>query len=211
MSVPPDTRGDDSESADRTVPEADTTTIETPDANEVAVGRDALFHILRNERRRRTLRVLLAAEEEPVTMRAVSEAVAAEEYDTTVDALSSDERQRVYITLYQSHLPQMADAGIIEYDQDRGLIYTTPCIGEFEAHIGTDGDAVRELPSWLWSACAGMCLGIVATVIFVQSNVAFSTLVPAVLVALTGLGIGIWSVRTDVGLPSWLQPPVGDP
>lgn len=99
--------------------------------------KDELFHLLKSERRRRALRYLLDADEEPVQMRTLAEAVAAEEYDKTVQALHTDERQRVYITLYQSHLPQLDRAGVIDYNQSRGQITTKPLIEEFEEYLET--------------------------------------------------------------------------
>lgn len=44
------------------------------------------------------------------------------ENDTTVKRLSSDQRKRVYIGLYQCHLPKMDKLGVVEYDKNRGRI-----------------------------------------------------------------------------------------
>ncbi|QLD89419.1 hypothetical protein HWV07_10415 [Natronomonas salina] len=127
---------------------ATTTTIDDEDVSAQAdaendvdeqstLEKDELFHLLKSERRRRALRYLLDAESEPVRMRTLAEAVAAEEYDKSVDQLHTDERQRVYITLYQSHLPQLDRAGVIDYNQSRGQITTTPLIDEFEDYLET--------------------------------------------------------------------------
>uniref|UniRef100_UPI003F7B2881 DUF7344 domain-containing protein n=1 Tax=Halomicrococcus sp. SG-WS-1 TaxID=3439057 RepID=UPI003F7B2881 len=83
--------------------------------------KDKIFHILQTQRRRDALRYL-KANEGPVEMRALAEQVAAWENDTTVAALSSDERQRVYIALYQSHLPKLDEEGVIDYNQSRGIV-----------------------------------------------------------------------------------------
>lgn len=107
------------------------------EAEEQTLKKDELFHLLKSERRRRALRYLLDADEEPVRMRTLAEAVAAEEYDKTVEELHTDERQRVYITLYQSHLPQLDREGVIDYNQSRGQITTTPLIEEFEDYLET--------------------------------------------------------------------------
>mgnify|MGYP006286632347 CR=1 FL=1 len=61
-----------------------------------------------------------------VQLRELAEQVAAWEQETTVDDLRSDERQRVYISLYQSHLPKLDNHDIIDYDKDRGWIEPTP-------------------------------------------------------------------------------------
>lgn len=89
----------------------------------LTLHRDDLFHLLQSSRRRATLRYLFEHDDgKPVIMRHVAEAVAAREHDTTVRELSSDQRQRVYIALYQAHLPKLDEHGIIDYDQNRGAI-----------------------------------------------------------------------------------------
>jgi hypothetical protein len=82
---------------------------------------DQIYHLLQNERRRYVLRYLHEAEGK-VLMRDIAEQVAAWENNSTIQAITSDERQRVYIPLYQSHLPKLDEKGIIEYDQSRGTI-----------------------------------------------------------------------------------------
>ncbi|OAQ54447.1 hypothetical protein HTG_02545 [Natrinema mahii] len=85
------------------------------------LSKDVIFELLKNRRRREVLTYLLEADE-TVTLGELAEQIAAWENDTDVNALSSDQRKRVYVALYQTHLPKMDDAGIVEYDQDRGLI-----------------------------------------------------------------------------------------
>jgi hypothetical protein len=68
-------------------------------------------------------------------MRDVAEQVAAWENDTTVQAISSNERQRVYIPLYQSHLPKLDEEGIIEYDKDRGVVRKTPLVDVLNEYL----------------------------------------------------------------------------
>ncbi|WP_336344884.1 DUF7344 domain-containing protein [Halalkalicoccus ordinarius] len=89
-----------------------------------ALSKDEMFHLLSNRRRRDTLRYL-TGRDEPVDMRDLAEQVAAWEQETTVQQLSSQERQRVYIALYQTHLPKLDDYGVVTYDQSRGIIERT--------------------------------------------------------------------------------------
>ncbi|WP_199174946.1 DUF7344 domain-containing protein [Halegenticoccus soli] len=125
-----------------------------PDAGEEKreLSTDDLFHILQNQRRRRVLKYM-QGREGPVDMRDVAEQVAAWEHDTTVEALTSDERQRVYIALYQSHLPKLDEKGILEYNQSRGLVERTPLAERFDPYldleptvdVGADADAEPEV------------------------------------------------------------------
>jgi len=87
------------------------------------LGTDDVFHLLQNQRRRRTLRYLRDNDDgDGVDMRDVVEWVAAEEHDTTVQELRSKERQRVYIALYQAHLPKLDKLGIVDYDKRKGWV-----------------------------------------------------------------------------------------
>lgn len=90
-----------------------------------SLNKNDLFHLLQNERRRRVLRYL-SDTDGAVEMRDIAEQIAAWEHETTVQQLSSQERQRVYIALYQTHLPKLADAGMVTYNQSRGIIERTP-------------------------------------------------------------------------------------
>lgn len=93
-----------------------------PQATELPL--DIIFGLLKNKRRRRVLRYL-EEESENVDLGSLAEALAAEELDKPVGALRSDERKRVYISLYQCHLPKLDDAGVIEFESDRGTIRRT--------------------------------------------------------------------------------------
>ncbi|GGK75044.1 DUF7344 domain-containing protein [Haloarcula sebkhae] len=98
--------------------------------------RDDLFHVLQCRRRRLVLKYLHEHPgDEPADMSDIAEHIAALEHDTTVDSLRSKQRQRVYIALYQSHLPKMDDAGVINYNQDRGLVEATALADSFDGYL----------------------------------------------------------------------------
>lgn len=100
----------------------------------VRLQSDQLFHLLANRRRRGVL-YYLKEHEETVSMRELAEQIAAWEHGTTVQLLGSGERQRVYISLYQNHLPKLDDNGVIEYDQSRGTIARTDVADQFDPYI----------------------------------------------------------------------------
>ncbi|WP_255196252.1 DUF7344 domain-containing protein [Halorarius litoreus] len=93
--------------------------------DELPISLDNVFGILSNERRRHVL-WFLAEQDGPVSLRELSEYVAAIENDKPVAQLSSQERKRVYVGLYQGHLPKMDDLSFIEYNKDRGIIELGP-------------------------------------------------------------------------------------
>jgi hypothetical protein len=122
-------------------PAADTESNEPPE-----LSSDDIFHILQTNRRRDTIRYLLD-QDGPVKMRDIAEYVAARENETTVAKLSSNERQRVYIPLYQSHLPKLDEEGVIEYNQPRGIVEPTEQLAIFEPYIHATDNSTAGLGS----------------------------------------------------------------
>ncbi|ELZ00598.1 DUF7344 domain-containing protein [Natrialba asiatica] len=133
------------------------------------LSKDVIFELLKNRRRREVLTYLLEADE-TVTLGELAEQIAAWENDTSVNALSSDQRKRVYVALYQTHLPKMDDAGIVEYDQDRGLISLADNADLLMMYLDTDTHRQDRWDRWY----AGL-------------SVAGGLLVSAALVGLPGL------------------------
>ncbi|MFA9427620.1 ArsR family transcriptional regulator [Natronorubrum sp. A-ect3] len=114
---------------------------------EQRLSKDVIFELLKNRRRREVLAYLLEAEE-TVTLGELAEQIAAWENDTDVAALSSDQRKRVYVALYQTHLPKMDDAGIVEYDQDRGLISLADNADLLMMYLDTDTHRQDRWDRW---------------------------------------------------------------
>lgn len=96
---------------------------------------DRVFELLKNQRRREVLRYLESVEEETVSLSDLAEHIAAIENDTTVQAISSSERKRVYVGLYQCHLPKMDDMNVVEFDQNRGTISIGPNAEQLEEFL----------------------------------------------------------------------------
>ncbi|AGN02220.1 hypothetical protein L593_11375 [Salinarchaeum sp. Harcht-Bsk1] len=82
---------------------------------------DVVYDILKNTRRRRVLH-LLYEDEEGTTLGDLAERIAAVENDKPRSQLDAQERKRVYVGLYQCHLPRMDDAGVVDFDGDRGTV-----------------------------------------------------------------------------------------
>lgn len=99
---------------------------------------DIVFEIIRNERRRLVLQYLEDTEAETVALGDLAEHIAAIENDTTEQALSAQQRKRVYVGLYQCHLPKMANSGIVEFDKNRGTIAQGPNVDQLEPYLNVD-------------------------------------------------------------------------
>jgi len=78
--------------------------------------RDVVFDLLSNERRRFTLRYL---RENGSTPRGeLAEELAAYENGKPRDEITSQERKRVDVSLFQSHLPRMEEHGVVESERN---------------------------------------------------------------------------------------------
>lgn len=82
---------------------------------------DEVFEILSNHRRRMVL-YYLRKQGDAATVKELAEEIAAMENDVAVEDVTSEQRKRVYVSLYQTHLPMMADLNVIEYDKDAGTV-----------------------------------------------------------------------------------------
>lgn len=98
------------------------------------LSRDLVFDVLKNRRRRHALHYL-KQQDGPVELSELAEQVAAWENDSTVEGISAAERKRVYTALYQSHLPKLDDAGIVEYNQSRGIVELSDRADELDVYL----------------------------------------------------------------------------
>lgn len=91
------------------------------DPGEETLSQDTVFDILSNARRRYVL-YYLRQHTGPVQLTALAEHVAAWENETDVESLNEQERKRVYVSLYQTHVPKLADTGLVRYDKEAGTV-----------------------------------------------------------------------------------------
>jgi len=96
--------------------------VRSPESSDLTA--DTVFTTLSNPRRRYVLQYLSEVEGQ-TTLRELSEQVAAWENDKTVEEIDRKERRRVYTALQQTHLKKMHEAGIVDYDRDRGDVALT--------------------------------------------------------------------------------------
>lgn len=108
---------------------------------------DLVFEVLKNERRRRVLRYL-KTNEETVSLSDIAEHIAAIENDKPEKALSSQERKRVYVGLYQCHLPKMDDTDVIDFDGNRGTVELGDNAEQLYPFLEVDDDPQRPWPKY---------------------------------------------------------------
>lgn len=106
------------------------------------LSKDEAFHLLQNPRRRAVMRYLLAhPDRAEFRMDEVIEAIAAWENGTTVQQLDRSQRDRIHISLYQTHLPKLDDHDVIDFEEHRGIIRPAPSIEVLSPFLG---DGLRD-------------------------------------------------------------------
>jgi DNA-binding transcriptional ArsR family regulator len=85
------------------------------------LSRDQLFDILSSPRRRYVL-YYLREQGDPIELTALAEKLAAWQDNTALEDVSPQDRKRMYVSLYQTHIPKLEEAGLITYDPDSGEI-----------------------------------------------------------------------------------------
>ncbi|MFB6151453.1 MAG: hypothetical protein ABEJ40_06575 [Haloarculaceae archaeon] len=97
---------------------------------------DVVFDILSSARRRYVLYLLRT--ESGMELTDLAERVAAWENDVDVKDLEKQQRKRVYVSLYQTHIPKLADAGLVDYDKDSGMVELRSNGYRIDRHLQSD-------------------------------------------------------------------------
>lgn len=102
-----------------------------------------MFGLLKNRRRRDVLRHLEWTAE---TMRLgeLAERIAARECEKDVSQITSQERKRVYVALYQCHMPKLVDTGVINYNKRRGTIERGPTFDQLMHYLPKETHAEQD-------------------------------------------------------------------
>lgn len=129
---------------------------------------DDVFEILSNARRRRVI-FLLHTAREPMELGELAEQIATAELGEPPD---QDQYKRLYISLYQTHLPKLEEHGVVEYDTESKLVTLTERVQPLIDVFRVDEDE----PSW-WKYYA--LLAIVSAVVVIGYWVVYSMNHPA--------------------------------
>lgn len=180
MSSKPESNADASVPVDGTATQSSADSVggsDESDGEELSL--DYVFEILKNERRRRVLSYL-RDHDERVTLSDLAEHIAALENDTDVASITSSQRKRVYVGLYQCHLPKMDDMGVVDFNQNRGIIERGPNAEQLYEYIDSDGETTRDWPRYYLSLTA---VGLVHT------GIVLSGVVQSLLFAVAGFAL----------------------
>lgn len=158
---------------------------ESPTADDLPL--DQVFEILKNRRRRLVLHYLDENDGES-SLSDLAEHIAAIENNTTVKAISSTQRKRVYVGLYQCHLPKMDDMNIIDFDQNRGTVVLSANAEQVKSYLGEPNERAWH-KVYLGLTVAGAGLFAVSQLGAAQFGLTSSIVLVILLLTITGAGI----------------------
>lgn len=117
-----------------------------------------IHDVLRNDRRRLAIEALLERDGHS-TVRELSEVVAV--HETGEDPPPRNKRQSVYVSLHQTHLPKLAELGVVEYDGETKEVTLQERVEQLEVYM----EVVPEYGlSWGEAYFALALLGLLTTV-----------------------------------------------
>ncbi len=152
---------------------------------------ETAFKILSCSRRRNVVHYLLQRGES-VSLHELSKQLAAWENEILPEAVTYEQRMRVYTALRQAHLPKMDDSGVVEFDANGGTIQLTDDATKLEVYLdivphdgipwssyylGLSGVSIGLLAlTWIglfpFDKLHGLAWGFVVTLLFLVSAVA---------------------------------------
>ncbi|WP_418280218.1 DUF7344 domain-containing protein [Halorubrum sp. DTA98] len=145
---------------------------------------DVVFNVLRNQRRRLVLKAI-EDHDGSTTLSDLAEHIGGIENDKPPAALNAQERKRVYVGLYQCHLPKMNDAGAVEFDKNRGTVERGPMADTYHTYLEREFESRRSWPRYYGGLTAVSSVALVAAVTL--SSGLISIVFLATLVALASL------------------------
>ncbi|ELZ23312.1 hypothetical protein C477_02154 [Haloterrigena salina JCM 13891] len=95
---------------------------------------DTILELLAN-RRRRYLLYALRGQEDPIELSTLAEQVAGWEHDVPPDEVAKNEYKSVYVSSVQCHVPKLADAGVVDHDEDNHTVVLGDNFDQLEPYL----------------------------------------------------------------------------
>jgi hypothetical protein len=104
-----------------------------------------LYHSLRARRRRETIRFIRATDTPTIAVRTLAKNIAAVEQGLPPRRATGEPYRNVYNALNQTHLPTLADAGIVIYDPERRTVAEGPNLSLAALLVAISRPAIETL------------------------------------------------------------------
>lgn len=129
----------------------------------VDLSRDVVFRLLSNPRRRYVLYYLREHGGE-ARLEEVTRSLAAWETDKSPEELGDDDEKRVYVSLYQTHVPKLEEHGVVEYDSDSTVIKLTDAADQIDRYLTVERSAVPWQAAYIALASLAVVVTVLTTV-----------------------------------------------
>lgn len=185
-----------SEQSQPSLESIDDVDVSSGEATTDALSLDVIFEALKNERRRRVIHYLKEAEQQ-VELGNIAERIAADENDKTVAEVTYEERKRVYVALYQCHLPKLDDMGIISFNKPRGVMELRETAQQLEPYLTNVGRS-REWYRYYAAIVLTGSIALTGILLATQSTAATVATMVGLLAAVGGVAmVHAWSSLTE--------------
>jgi len=155
--------------------------------------KDKVFEILKNSRRRQAL-LYLKENGGDASLGELAEHIAAIENDCSVRAISSSQRKRVYVGLYQCHLPKMDGMHIVDFEKNRGTIKLGANATQLDPYLEETQELAR---SRIHFGITILSIGLVAVSLLLSAPLGVASLVV--------LGVLLVVMAVISGLQTYIQ------
>lgn len=104
-----------------------------------ALTLDKLCDALANQRRRDILQCL-TEHQTPMALADLADEIATQEQETLLPDIPAEAVKRVYMSLYHTHIPKLANANIVEYSQDQDEVVLSAAYEHAEFFLEVEGE-----------------------------------------------------------------------
>ena len=173
--------------------DSDKPDIDTGESEVEPLPKDKVFEILKNSRRRQAL-LYLKENGGDASLGELAEHIAAIENDCSPRAISSSQRKRVYVGLYQCHLPKMDDMHIVDFEKNRGTIELGANATQLDPYL----EETQELAwSRIYFGITVLSIGLMALSFLVSAPLGVAPLVT--------LGVLLVGMAVTSGLQAYIE------
>ncbi|ELY89925.1 MULTISPECIES: DUF7344 domain-containing protein [Natrialba] len=95
---------------------------------------DTILELLAN-RRRRYLLYALRGQDSPIELSTLAERVAGWEHDVPPEEVAKNEYKSVYVSSVQCHVPKLADAGVVDHDEENHTVVLADSFDQLEPYL----------------------------------------------------------------------------
>ena len=146
------------------------------------LSQDTAFDLLSSSRRRFIVRRLKTGSG-GIDLQTLAAELAAKEAKIDQEELNAQQRKRTYVSLYQTHIPKLAEAGVVRYDAEDGVVREGPALNAVASYFETTGEDRQWEPLYIGISLGGLA-GILITVGL--GNLVVATIIGAIAMITVG-------------------------